>query len=143
MNVGEECSRPAATVPLSATLAEAAALMRERNVGAVIVTQSPSVRPIAVGVVTDRDIVRAQLDHTADLSSLGVEQTMSRDPLEINAQSDIDDAIFRMRARGVRRAPVVSGDGTLVGVVSIDDLIARVAQDLLGLSTALARQSHV
>jgi CBS domain-containing protein len=93
-------------------------------------------------VLTDRDIIRAQLDHCADLSSLGVEQAMSRDPLEINAQSDIDDAIGRMRARGVRRAPVVAADGTLVGVVSIDDLIARVAEDLIGLSTALARQAH-
>jgi CBS domain-containing protein len=127
---------------LSATLAEAAMLMREKNVGAVIVTQSPSDRPTAVGVVTDRDIVRAQLDHTADLSSLSVEQAMSRDPLEINAQSDISDAILRMRARGVRRAPVIEGNGTLVGVVSIDDLIACVAEDLIGLSAALGKQSH-
>lgn len=143
MNVGQECSRPAATVALSATLAEAAALMRDRNVGAVIVTQSPSDRPVAVGVITDRDIVRAQLDHAADLASLSVEQAMSRDPLEINAQSDIEDAIHRMRARGVRRAPVIAADGTLIGVVSIDDLIARVAEDLIGVSTVLAKQAHL
>ena len=142
MNVGQECSRPAVTVAMRATLAEAAVLMRERNVGAVIVTQSPSDRPTAVGVITDRDIVRAQLDHAADLSSLSVEQAMSRDPLEINAQSDIGDAIRRMRARRVRRAPVVTVDGRLVGVVSIDDLIARVAEDLIGLCAALGKQVH-
>jgi CBS domain-containing protein len=142
MNVGQECSRPAVTVALSATLAEAAALMRERNVGAVIVTQSPSDRPTAVGVITDRDIVRAQLEHAADLSSLRVEQAMSRNPLEINEQSDIGDAIHRLRARGVRRAPVVTGDGTLIGVVSIDDLIACIAQDVVGLSAALGKQAH-
>jgi CBS domain-containing protein len=143
MNVGQECSQPAITVAVSATLAEAAALMRERNVGAVIVTQSPSDRPTAVGVITDRDIVRAQLEHTADLSSLGVEQAMSRDPLEINAQCDIGDAIRRMRERGVRRAPIVSDNGTLSGVVSIDDLIARVAEDLVGISSILAKQAHL
>lgn len=142
MNVGEECSRPAITVAVSATLAEAAVLMRERNVGALIVTQSPSNRPTAVGVITDRDIVRAQLDHTADLSSLGVEQAMSRDPLEINAQADIGDAIRRMRARGVRRAPVITGNGTLIGVVSIDDLIVRVAEDLNGLAVLVGKQVH-
>ena len=142
MNVGQQCSRPAATVALSATLADAAMLMRERNVGAVIVTQSPSDRPTAVGVITDRDIVRAQLDHCSDLSSLGVEQVMSRYPLEINAQSDIGDAIRLMRARGVRRAPVISGDGALLGVVSIDDLIAQVAEDLVGLATVLGSQAH-
>ena len=142
MNIGQVCSQPAATVDLSATLAEAAVLMRDRNVGAVIVTQSPSDRPTAVGVITDRDIVRAQLDHAADLSSLCVEHAMSREPLEIHAQSDIDDAIRRMRARGVRRAPVIAGDGTLIGVVSIDDLIACVAEDLVGLSTVLGRQGH-
>ncbi len=142
MNVGQVCSRPAVSVGASASLAEAAALMRERNVGAVIVTKSPSDRPVAVGVITDRDIVRAQLDHVADLTRLSVEQVMSRDPLEINDQSDIGDAISRMRARGVRRAPVITNDGTLTGVVSIDDLIARVAEDVIGLASVLAKQTH-
>jgi CBS domain-containing protein len=121
---------------------DVATLMRDRNVGAVLVTRSPLDRPVSVGVITDRDIVRAQLQHTVDLSALGAEQIMSRDPLEIVAETSIDDAIQRMRARGVRRAAVVAADGSLIGVVSIDDLIASVAQELVGLATVLARQTH-
>ena len=45
MNVGQECSRPAVTVAMRATLAEAAVLMRERNVGAVIVTRHRAIGP--------------------------------------------------------------------------------------------------
>jgi len=142
MNVGKACSRPAVTTAASSTLMDVATLMRDRNVGAVIITKSPLDRPAAVGVITDRDIVRAQLDRTADLSSIAAEQVMTRDPLEIAADSDIDEAIQRMRARDVRRAAVVATDGSLVGMVSIDDLIACVAEELVGLAAVLARQSH-
>ena len=142
MNVGQACSRPAITASASSNLMDVATLMRDRNVGAVIITRSPMDRAAAVGVITDRDIVQAQLDHTADLSAIPAEQVMTRDPLEIPAESDIDDAIQRMRARGVRRAAVVAADGSLMGMVSIDDLIACVAEELVGLASVLARQSH-
>jgi CBS domain-containing protein len=121
---------------------DVASLMREHNVGAVVLTRSPLDRPVAVGVITDRDIVQAQLDHTADLSALSAEQIMSRYPLEISEQSDVDEAIQRLRAHGVRRAPVITADGSLVGMVSVDDLIASLAEELVGLACVLARQSH-
>jgi CBS domain-containing protein len=121
---------------------EVATLMRDRNVGAVIITKSSLDRPHTVGVITDRDIVQAQLDRTADLSAISAEQVMTRDPLEIVAESDIDEAIRCMRARGVRRAAVVGADSSLIGMVSIDDLIACVAEELVGLAAVLARQSH-
>jgi CBS domain-containing protein len=121
---------------------DVAALMREHNVGAVIITKAPLDRPIAVGVVTDRDIVQAQLDRTADLTAIAAEQVMSRNPLEILADSDIDEAIQRMRANGVRRAPVVAADGSLIGMVSVDDLITCIAEELIGVATVLARQAR-
>jgi CBS domain-containing protein len=138
MSIANVCSRPAVSAPASASLSELAALMHDRNVGAVVITKAPLDQPVAVGVVTDRDIVHAQLDHTADLSRLSAEQVMSRDPLVLNEACSVDEAIRRMRARGVRRAPVVTANGVLVGMVSTDDLIARVAEGLTGLVCALA-----
>src|SRR5689334_20558856 len=70
MNVGQLCSRPGVTAPASSTLMDVAALMRDSNIGAVIITKSPLDRPVPVGVITDRDIVQAQLDRTADLSAI-------------------------------------------------------------------------
>ena len=52
----------------------------------------------------------------------------------------VEDAIERMRSRGVRRAPVVSPDGALTGLISTDDLIAQVARELTVLSRLLEMQ---
>jgi CBS domain-containing protein len=140
MNVGQACTRGAVTVPRSASLAEVAALMCEREVGAVIVTASPLDRPVVVGIITDRDVVRAQLEQTADLARLRAEEVMTPDPLVLNVQQSLGDAISRLQVRGVRRAPVIDLNGALVGLVSTDDLLAQVAGELFDLASLVTRQ---
>lgn len=140
MNVGQICSRDLVSAPESAPLGEIAALMCERQVGAIVVTKIPSVRPIAVGIVTDRDIVLAQLNRAGDFTSLRAADVMSPCPLELCENDSVEDAIQRMRARGVRRAVVVTADGALAGVVSTDDLVVQIARELIGLACVLDRQ---
>jgi len=140
MKVGDICTRNPATVSTSATLSEVARLMRDRHIGAVIVTKAPLDRPVATGIITDRDIACAQLDRRSDLGSLGAAEVMTRNPLEINEEDSLDKAIEKLRARGVRRAPVVSPSGALVGVVSTDDLFAHVARELMHLARLVTLQ---
>lgn len=140
MNVGQMCSRGLVSVPPSTPLSEVARLMRDRHVGTVVVVTSPMDQPLAAGIITDRDIVHAQLDRTADLSALCAGDVMTRDPLVLCSDVAVDDAIERMRVRGVRRAPVVTEHGALLGLVSTDDLIAQVARDLGELARLLERQ---
>jgi len=140
MKIGQVCSRPVVSIPAGATLAEVAVLMREHHVGAVVVTKVTSDRPIPVGMITDRDIVAAQLEHTADLSRLSAEDTMSRDPLVLNVDLSLEDAIQRLRARGVRRAPVITATGALAGLVSTDDLLGQIARQLAGLARLVTEQ---
>jgi CBS domain-containing protein len=141
MKVGKLCGRRPVSVPGNAPLSEVVRLMHQERVGAVIVTYAPADQPVVVGIVTDRDIVHAQLAHVADFSQLNTADTMSRDPLVLNEQDDIAEALRRLRARGVRRAPVVTGSGALLGLVSTDDLLAQIARDLSGLAGIVARQS--
>jgi CBS domain-containing protein len=140
MNIGEIYSRGLISVTCSAPLSEAARLMRDHHVGAVVVVATPSERPVAVGIITDRDIVSAQLDVAADLSSLRSADVMTPDPLVLCESDSVTDAIERLRVRGVRRAPVVTVHGTLVGLVSTDDLISQVARNLGTLARLLERQ---
>jgi CBS domain-containing protein len=140
MNVGQICSRNLVSTPASAPLSEVAQLMHDRHVGAVIVTKAPSDQPVAVGVITDRDIVRAQLDRAADFSRLSVAQIMTQDPLVLCEDASLDEAIQRMRARGVRRAPVVTSHGALAGLVSTDDLLAQIAREVVSLARVLEKQ---
>ncbi len=140
MNVGQISSRSLVSRPVGTTLSEIAKLMHDRHVGAVVITKAPLDRPVAVGIITDRDIVRAQLARGADLTSLPVEEFMTGNPLVLNEEDSVEDAIRRMQARGVRRAPVVTSGGMLAGLVSTDDLIAQVARELVGLAQGLWQQ---
>ncbi len=140
MKVGELCSRDAVCAAASAPLLEVARLMCDEHVGAVVITKAPLDEPVAVGIITDRDIVRAQLDRTAELSRLRAEDVMTHDPLVVNEEDSVEAAIQRMRARGVRRAPVVTSHGVLIGLVSTDDLIAQLSGELANLARLLEQQ---
>jgi CBS domain-containing protein len=140
MNIGKICSRDLVSVPVSATLSDVAELMRTRHVGAVVVTRAPLDSAVAVGIITDRDIVRSQLTATADLSGLSAGDAMTRDPLVLSEQTPVSDAISALRSRGVRRAPVLSDHGKLMGMISTDDLVAHVALDLIGVAGLLGAQ---
>jgi len=138
MNVGTICSRRIVSAPVSASLSEVVSMMQRERVGTVVVTQGEAGR--VAGVITDRDIVRAQLEHVADFSQLSTAATMSADPLLVSAEADIGDALRRMRLRSIRRAPVVDANGKLVGLLSVDDLLAQIAREITGLAAVVARQ---
>ncbi len=134
MRVGDLCNRRAVTVSASATVREAAQLMCEERVGAVVVTATPAYGPVAIGMLTDRDIVCAQLDRAADLAQLRIGDIMTGDPLVLNADTPIEEAIRKLRNRHVRRAPVIGSRGELIGVISFDDLLAQVSANLRALA---------
>lgn len=140
MLVGSLCTRPAVTVPTGAPMSDVARLMQDRHVGTVIVTESRGAGPRATGIITDRDIVTAQLARAADLSRLSAGDVMTRNPLVIAENEPVDGAIAHLRARGVRRAPVVAQDGTLVGLISADDLLAYLARKLIAMAETITRQ---
>ena len=140
MNIGELCSRSLVKVSIGEPLSEVARLMQDQHVGAVVVTERRSGLPRVAGILTDRDIVRVQLARAADLTSLSAGEAMTRDPLVVFEQDSIDGTIAHLRARGVRRAPVLKDDGTPVGLISVDDLLTHVAEKLIGLTGVIVQQ---
>jgi CBS domain-containing protein len=105
------------TVSRQANLAEAARLMRDRDIGDLIVTDDGRLH----GMITDRDIVVRAAAESRDMSATAVDEVCSHDVTELNVNDDADQAVMLMRARAVRRVPVTDG-GTLVGVVSLGDM---------------------
>ena len=138
MNVWAICSRRAVTVSEHTQLSEVARLMEAEQVGAVIVTGGAS--PSVAGIITDRDIVCTQLERTLDLSQLTAGDAMTRDPLVLFQDGQVDSAIEHMRARGVRRAPVITAAGAAVGMLSTDDLLVHISLKVSGMAGLVARQ---
>jgi CBS domain-containing protein len=140
MNIGQLCRHRVIKVPQSASLAEVARAMSTEHVGAVIVTDASHEQAPVVGIITDRDIVTAQLQQAKDLASVSAASAMTKNVLALRQDESIDGAIAHMRARKVRRAPVVSADGVPVGLVSVDDLIGQLSFDLFEMASIVARQ---
>ena len=126
MKIGTLCSRNVCVSRLGAALADAVESMSKHHVGAIVVLD----RGRPVGIVTDRDVVCAQLDPPRDLFCMAVEDAMTSDVLTLNESCEIADAVAAMSKRGVRRAPVVDEAGSLVGIVSMGDLLSALAGDL-------------
>lgn len=143
MSVATLCSPHPVAVSTGAPISDVARLMRDRHVGAVIVTDGAAERPRPIGIITDRDIVRAQLERTADLSRLCAGDVMTRNPLVLGEEESAGGAIAHLRARGVRRAPVVAPDGALIGLISADDLLGHLAHELVGLARIVGWQRRV
>lgn len=142
MNIGEVCSRDVYIVTLAEPLADAVAEMQKRHIGALVVIQEKpdQVRPI--GVITDRDAIRSQVVQGKGLSRLTVADAMTAHPLMLPESCGIPEAIGQMSARGVRRAPIVNESGDLVGIVSFDDLLPVVSQQLNALAKLIGDQAR-
>jgi CBS domain-containing protein len=140
VNVGQICGGRLIQAARNTPLSEVARLMSNHHVGTVVVTEGSGEKAALVGIITDRDIVSAQLDQAKDLSSVSVGAVMTRNVLALKQDESVDGAIAHMRARGVRRAPVVSAQGVPVGLISTDDLISQVSFELFSIAGILAKQ---
>src|SRR5512146_1477262 len=142
MNIGEVCSREVYIFKADEPLASAVAEMMKRRIGAIVVVEIEPERVRPVGIVTDRDVVRGQVSLKKDLPSLALRDVMTSGPLTVSETSGIAEAIEHMGARGVRRAPVVNDSGDLVGIVSLDDLLPVVAEELGALARLVGDQAR-
>jgi CBS domain-containing protein len=134
MAVGEICSREVVFVRKGESVREAAQLMREHPVGALVVVDEQDGSRVPAGVVTDRDIAIAVVAKGLEADGVRVEELMSGEVTTILESEGLSECIARMRARGVRRMPVVNARGELVGIVTADDLLDLLAEELAGLA---------
>lgn len=126
-------SQPA-EVARHATLAEVARTMEECGVGAVVVVDEDQ-HP--VGIVTERDIViRATANrYPADVR---VDSVMTDHVITVHERTEPVAAVLAFRDHDVRHLPVVDDTGTVVDVLSADDLLIGLAGDLVELADTMS-----
>jgi CBS domain-containing protein len=132
------CNRHVVYIDANALVLEAAQLMREKHVGDVVVVEADRsiLRPI--GMLTDRDIVTLVVGEEVDATTVRVSDVMAHNPRVIHQRDEISTAIERMSEAGVRRLPIVDEHGSLVGIVTADDLhqiLARMQSQLSFISS--------
>ncbi|MCW5593817.1 MAG: CBS domain-containing protein [Burkholderiales bacterium] len=141
MKTGEVCNRTVVIVGRETPLGEAAKLMRENHVGSLVVSKNTYGRK-PLGIVTDRDMVVEVMAADLDYRTLTVGEIMG-DKLVIAKEADDSlDTLKLMRASGVRRIPVVTEKGDLAGIVTVDDLLEIVAEELEDIVHAIGNEQH-
>lgn len=141
MPIGEVCVRDVVVVTKEKTIQQAAALMRRNHVGDLIVVEEKTDgRRVPVGIVTDRDIVVSVLATGLDPQVYTVGDLVSRELLTTAEDQGVFETIQRMRTNGVRRMPVVDRTGGLVGIISVDDLIQLLSDEMGELAKLIARE---
>ena len=126
------------------TVLEAAHLMRRHHTGDLVVVDDDGgdERLTPLGVITDRDIVVEVLAKGADPATTLVSQVMRTPVVIANAREDSSQVLERMRVHGVRRIPVVADEGWLVGIVTVDDMLKRLAADAHMLTEIVSKEQN-
>jgi CBS domain-containing protein len=140
MEVQAIMSKRLAALPPEATTAEAAKLMKEEDVGA-IVALGPGEKPL--GILTDRDLVLRVVALKRDPSQVKLQEVMSKHPCTVPGNEPVMLAARRMAEKGVRRLLVVDEGGSVIGVVSVDDLLTILISELSNVCTVMVGSSRL
>ena len=137
LNAGEICTRIVVVAARDTTLPEAARRMREQHVGCLVVVDAVDAGRVVVGMITDRDIVTSVVAEEVDPGKLRVEDVMTRDVVKVGEHLPFAEVLSTMRREGRRRLPVVGAQGILVGLVTLDDVLAVVAEQIGTIAQAI------
>lgn len=140
MATGEMCNREVVIVERETSLGEAARLMRQYHVGDLVVVESLEGGRRPVGIVTDRDIVLEVVAMDIAPESLRVGDIMGASLASVRDSEGVFETMRYMRTLGVRRLPVVDEAGWLVGIITLDDLLELLADEMGELARLVARE---
>jgi CBS domain-containing protein len=112
--------------------------MRDRSVGTLLVLGEAG-EPL--GIITDRDIVVRVVAEGKSPHATRVRDVMTPRPRTVTEEAPIETAVAQMRSGAFRRIPVVDRAGKLVGIVSLDDVLALLAEELVDIGLLLDKES--
>lgn len=142
MKTGDLCTRDTVVLGRDGTIVEAAKLMREYHVGDVVLVEERDGENVPVGIVTDRDLVLEVLAQELAPDAVAVGDIVTAELVTARESDTLWDTMLQMRARGVRRIPVVNARGGLAGIVALDDLLELLADELSELSKIVRHEQE-
>ena len=142
-DAGDICTRIVSIAYPGMALNEAARLMRDRHVGCLVVVEQASSLGAGRGRhLTDRDIAVGVVAADRDPHGMRVDDVMTRDVITAREHDSLLDLLAAMRRKGVRRMPVTQPQGTLIGIVALDDVLEVLAQQMQAVARAVNAASR-
>ncbi|MEJ2141753.1 MAG: CBS domain-containing protein [Gammaproteobacteria bacterium] len=140
MSAGEYCNRDVVVIEKGEPVREAIHLMREHHVGDVVVVERLANASKPIGILTDRDIVIEILAKDVDVDAVNVGDVMSYQLATVTEDTRLIDSIKLMKNKGVRRLPVVNKQNELQGILSVDDVLELVVEQLSDVVGLISRE---
>jgi predicted transcriptional regulator len=140
MAVGEICNREVVIAEKTLSVVDAAQLMRKHHVGDLVVVEEREGRKFPVGIVTDRDVVVEVVAAGVNPDALKVGDIMGPEVATVRESEVLFEALRFMRDKGVRRMPVVDSTGGLAGILTMDDLLSLLAEEMTELAKLVSHE---
>ncbi len=132
------CREQVVAVSLDTPAVEVARIMGEKNVGSVVVISGDN-RP--AGILTDRDLTVRVMAQAKNPGEMRAEEVMTRDVITFRDSMGIYEAIRKMTDEGIRRMPIIDEAGKLIGIVTMDDMIRMLGEEMATIAKNIEKQS--
>ena len=142
MRIQDICSHRVAIIGKYDSIYSAARLMRDRKVNHVVVVESLGGDNTPVGILTDREIVVNLIAEEVDLRTIAIGDIINKKQLTANGEDDVLATIKRMRHKGIRLIPVISKEKGLIGVLSIEDVLSTLTEQLNDIDQIISREQR-
>jgi len=139
MTAGDICNRQIVIATPDMLIVDAANLMKTQHVGDLIVVRELGGARVPVGILTDRDIALA-LGRILQRPQLTVAHVMSDEVVTSTEGENLYDVLKKMQAHGIRRLPIVNERSGLEGIVTFDDVIELLSEELTDLAKLVAKE---
>jgi len=123
MKIGECCNREVVIADKHSEILATAKLMKKHHVGDVVIVEKRGDVTVPAGILTDRDLVVEVMAQEVPPNEITAADVMSLEMHTVREEEGVWETLEKMRDLGVRRMPVVDQDGSLVGLVAMDDLL--------------------
>ncbi len=140
MSIARICIRDVESVGPEEVVVEVARRMRDRRLGTVVVVDEER-RPM--GIVSDRDVTVRLVAEGRDPARTPIREIMTTMPTMVTRDASIEASLGCMRMGRMRRLPVVDGLGKLIGIVTLDDALRLLAEELSQVESLLEEERPV
>jgi|SRR3989338_6613236 len=134
MSLHKFCQRLVVTVTQERSIMDACRLLEENNVGCMVVEDNGRI----CGILTDRDVALKVTGESKDPQKTKVEEIMTRNPVRISIDKGLQELTSLMHSSHVRRVPIVNGLDKVLGIVTLDDLIAVISDEMFEIGRTVA-----
>lgn len=133
MSLQQFCQRSVITVSPDQTVVEACRLLAERNIGCLVVADAGKL----CGILTDRDITLKVIGERKDPQQTTVREIMTPHPAHITVDKTLHELTALMHTQHVRRVPIVNETQAVVGLVTLDDLLMLLSEEMADLGRGI------